>query len=1669
MRNLKKFLVVFAAFFFVFVTSCTDGNGSGVNHSHAYTEWVIIEAPTVDTEGEAKKYCNCGENLVVKLPVLTDELVWSKKEQPATCQQKGQVVYTSEYGQVIEYLKVAEHSYSAWTITVNPTLNDEGEAERVCVYGETDTVVIPKLLDQSVWTVESENPATCQVTGLRVYSSEYGKVEYVLEVVPHAYSAWNMTKEPTLTEAGEANRVCDDCNHKEEVAVPALSDSSWTVKEEVKATYNAAGSQTYESEFGTVKVVLAKLVAPYDNKHYSSFAIDADNDKGGFVFNKLYIETAWNHAEIDINENGIGVGGQFPFRGHVAIEMVDEKTGKVKVTKTDLTYDEDGNIVYDEDGNLVLDTTDAGVTYGYVDFNTGIIVSQFNSSFNYVIVWTPFEVGVTNDDVVASSWENSMASEYVFENNVYSFFTYKDSVVFGATFENEKGENLAADECHASKYVYVKNAAGEVIYGFVNNGEKLVLVDGLEGSYTNGENTLVLSGYGAATLNGVNGEYVIASEESFTIGLYVNNEYLEVTLAENSYTSVKPMVVITFEAGEFATVEAQSANKNIVMVMPKPDHQFQAFKGWYYDAECTQPVEADFAPTENVTLYALWKTKVIINLVGTLVEDPKVLYLGEGDVIGSFLPSYKLDLTNNQVFRGWYLDAEFATSLPEEAEVTESDSNITLYAKWEELAPYYGTYYGTEIWSSNSGNYASKTLSIDENGNVTSSVSKLNNCIVESYDPETQVITLKASATSTTTYSLWFDEEAGVFATHYSSFKEIGSDYYIFAVSPESGKVAAHFGIYTTKTPTDSSNGYYARVVNITTKQGQKDIFIYNNHIYSNVTLESTNGETLTTSTVSASKTLVVKENGVVVFAVASQGASFKAEYKTVQLDAYYGTYTNGSETVVLDGTGVIKYGDKTGTYAKTESGFDVYLVDNSEYYQLTLDGSSFTIVKPMVTLTFNVGEGHVAVEAISANKNVPVTLPNGEDEGYVFNGWFLDAEFVTPVPASYVPTADATIYAKYSLPAVLTIVYNNGSDNEEVVYSVGDIATIEVPVYAKHAFAGWYTSAEFTEGSEWTNGEVINADATIYAKWEVAPIYNNTYCATEVDGKNANGSTSSLYTRTSAIINVDPYGNAPSTGYPFNKGAIVISNYDPATGTIKFMNGNIEYTGFIEATSGIIILPATAGSPVGEVLFLSPFETKNYTSNISSSYWDAGETRAIEYTYGGEVYRSFIYNGNVYFGVSFKDTDGNAVVGKECYHTPTLYVYASDNSLIAKFGFDGTKMNKLDGYEGTYTNGTDTLVIDGVKVAKLNNVTGSYALADGEFTADLYVNGEYFELTLNKETMTYSVNKPMVDITFDADGKADLNAVNVNKNISITLPTPENEGFIFRGWFLEATFENEADMNYIPTVSITLYAKWDAKVSLTVVYGKDITDVVLYYGVGDVTAPVEPLFTDGQVFDGWYLDSSFNTPYTVGEITESTTIYAKWKDAIALYGEYKGANVYGSTASGSNASVTNGKSVTIDATGKATGTSSGEVKDYNPETGMFKLYSSSSTYRVGRYDEATGVLVINYGTSGEDLKTDVYVYVKADTSATSLKDDSSYWAAGKIKLFKMTISGGSQESMLIFIYNNEVYGNVTYTSTDGEVSIKDLYKVNQVSVYDKDGKLIANFVKGNNGLELAK
>ena len=1619
---------------------------------HEYTTYTLVTNPTMDAVGSATAACACSATTTVEVPALSDSSVWTVKSTTnSTCSVAGNKVFESVYGKVTVALELLDHEYTTYTLVTNPTMDAKGSATATCACTASKTVEVPALSDASVWTVKSTTNSTCTEAGNKVYESIYGEVTVTLPLAKHEYVSFELVADPTVEAAGSAIGTCS-CGATETVEVPALNDKNvWTVAV-IPADYNKGETRTYTSVYGEVVVVLDnKLVAPYDGKSYVSLRVDGA-DEGVYKNGVITALDNWNDKILNISANGTGYGSGYPFRAFFEFVMIDPATGRISVTKHDAKSD--GK---DENGNdiLVKDPEAIDKIYtGYVDFETGIIILDGdNEGIHFVMV--PYET-IDRNDLSVSVWNEAIAMTYTDPNgNVQNIFIDNGVSNFYVSFTDIEGNAVEGKDCYNSSVLYVKDRNNENIKVFAFDGEKLVVADGLQGTYTTDNNTIIVTGAGFATFNGEEATYVIINDS--TIGVYTVDSYYEVTLdiVNKTFTSTKPMVEITFEANGKAEIENVSANKNVLYVLPTLSCETHTFKGWFYDAACTSPVEADFKPTVDVTLYALWKEKVVINLVGVLEGDSAVIYLGEGDVIGDYLPKYSTDAASGRKFAGWYIDENFEMSLPEEYEVGADDTGVVIYAKWEELPPYIGTYKGSEIWNASYGNSGGKNLTIDENGNI----SGLKTGVIISYNPETQIVEWKQNSNSAI-YKFYFNATLGVIAGMYDN-NNIGNDYYILSKSDADGKANAHYGIKVAKSPTDSTRGWYAQFVNITTDLGDVEIFLYNNHIYDTFTATNAFGDPLTAATVKDSKTLIVKDsNGNIIVSVASMGPSFESENDTIDLDQYFGTYTNGDEEVVLDGVGNIKYGELTGTYAVASEGasygFDVYFNNNTEYYELSLNGSSFTLNKVMVTITYEEGE-YVTIADEDVNKNISFELPVLTHETNVFNGWFFDADYIQPVGTKFVPTADVTLYALWKVKVTLTINSNNGTEAETVIYSEGDTVLIDTPVLKGQAFAGWYTTEGFVEGTEWTNGSVINENTVIYAKWEAAPAYYNNYTATRLEFASSSKTTGTTYSYCYKNLSTGPYmfeidanGTGTNTNAPLN-GSYSVENYNEETGYLELVlvdsyNNSNVYRGYLDKETGIIITTYLSGMDrkFDKVLFFNPFTEEVSTStNLSSSYWAFGGFRAIEYTYDETTYGMFVMGDQVYFGVTFEDGEGNTVTGVEAYTQSILLVKDRDGEVIAKFAMGDAELELMDGNEGTYINGADTLVIDGVKTATLNGVAGTYTASEegSTYGFDVYVGGSYYEVSLNKEEGTYTINKPMVTITFDSGEQAIVEAVNTNKNIEITLPTLTNDMYVFRGWFADAELNQPLNSTYLPTESTTIYAKWDTKVTLTVVYGNGLENTVLEYGAGDITAPVEPVFTAGKVFAGWYLDAEFTTPYEIGTIAENTTIYCNWMDSVAMYGSFTGFNLFGA---GNKNSLYFNASLEVSADGQVTGKKTGSVSDYNPETGTFMI---GGNYAV--YDELGGAIAVAFGSNATGIGNDLYLMFKKTAKSG---EQSGNLNGSFIKLVTINFADGTSENYLVM--NDRIYSGVTWTA-DGDYTAYTAGNASSLTIYARDGQTV--------------
>ena len=151
-----------------------------------------------------------------------------------------------------------------------------------------------------------------------------------------------------------------------------------------------------------------------------------------------------------------------------------------------------------------------------------------------------------------------------------------------------------------------------------------------------------------------------------------------------------------------------------------------------------------------------------------------------------------------------------------------------------------------------------------------------------------------------------------------------------------------------------------------------------------------------------------------------------------------------------------------------------------------------------------------------------------------------------------------------------------------------------------------------------------------------------------------------------------------------------------------------------------------------------------------------------------------------------------------------------------------------------------------------------------------------YAKWTPKKYTITYNLNSGINSTENPASYTIETD--------TITLAEPQKEGFVFGGWFAEASFTGTKQITIAKgsNGNKIYYAKWLKKCTVNYVteHGSTPQSFVVASGT-TLTALNLPRLTDNKwYFIGWYTSSSCDedTKINIGQsITENVTLYAKW------------------------------------------------------------------------------------------------------------------------------------------------------------------------------------------------
>ena len=137
--------------------------------------------------------------------------------------------------------------------------------------------------------------------------------------------------------------------------------------------------------------------------------------------------------------------------------------------------------------------------------------------------------------------------------------------------------------------------------------------------------------------------------------------------------------------------------------------------------------------------------------------------------------------------------------------------------------------------------------------------------------------------------------------------------------------------------------------------------------------------------------------------------------------------------------------------------------------------------------------------------------------------------------------------------------------------------------------------------------------------------------------------------------------------------------------------------------------------------------------------------------------------------------------------------------------------------------------------------------------------------------------------VTFDYQGGGTNTTATVEEGNTVEQPeTPVRDGYIFSGWYLDAAGNTPYSFASTVTTSFTLYAKWEAAVTVTFDYNYEGAPAAATQQVAEGSSPAEPddPTRDGYVFSGWYTDAAATAFYDFSAVTEDITLYAGWADA---------------------------------------------------------------------------------------------------------------------------------------------------------------------------------------------
>lgn len=863
------------------------------------------------------------------------------------------------------------------------------------------------------------------------------------------------------------------------------------------------------------------------------------------------------------------------------------------------------------------------------------------------------------------------------------------------------------------------------------------------GTYTTADGTVVtLTAGGGATVGDETVAFTTISEN--VIGVTLAAGYREITLnkADNTCVIAVPQVSVTYNYGGHGenTVITVDKNSAQTVLAETPVADGFIFRGWYKDAALTEKVEAgsSFTANADVTFYAKWDKAITVTFKyedngAHADETDTTLYANDTVTVKEV--NFEFD---GKVFAGWFTkneNGEFDTQITTGTALTD---DVVLYAKWIDKSPFAGTYTVVKLNSSGSVtvyNSATTKLVVDYFGNADiqgyNGFSYGNKVAFAFANGSTTVLEITCvSSYSTSKYYAIYDAATGIIARASSDADLNTSDVFVFIPFDENYKTS-DFAAY------GFNAGGYRKILSFNDKTAEnaaRNVYTNANALYVNASFKDFDGNAVAVADIKNALNLFVYNGETLVeeFAKNSSGSFVTA------IDEYKGRYADIGGTfgdLFFNGAGVAKLGDEVGTYTQTETGFDVYLSNNTVYYcvELIAEGETTMYIaeQPTVKITYNyMGHGVDKEEEVAKNVQYTITEKPTAD-GFKFWGWFEDEGLTTAAKTTYTPTEDKILYAKWTAAVTLKFDYN-GQGTEAVVVAdkyVGDnvsgIPTVAADVkFGEKVFAGWFVKHDDGSfGDEASTSTVLEGDTTYYAKWVDAPQSYGTYKGWNLYGTKSSA-TESSFSKEVLVVNANgTYKYGSKSGTLTDEQAAITDGAMVLDGTYYYFNKELglmwrKYGG--GKADGV-------GTDTDLGVDISKVSSVAYTgrSDVGSSY-----VAYLVITYKDETTKTaFLYNSIIVANATLEGAEATNITGKD-------FTVKVNGLTIAKVV--GKTVLENDGLAGTYTGDYGEIIVDGYGNVTVGGVAVDYTVI-AERTIKFVVANSMKEVIVDLGNGTYA------------------------------------------------------------------------------------------------------------------------------------------------------------------------------------------------------------------------------------------------------------------------------------------------------------------------------------------